>query len=137
MPLRRVVFASARAHARLLTREVEPIAAVPRLYTIYFIAQSRLAESLFYFLPASPRDGGPLVANARVVFSERLASLGGGARWSEATQFPTGSERRDPAAASILGLLPGADDGLLRLEIVLISRARHAAAALTYGSSTS
>jgi len=23
-----------------------------------------MAESLFYFLPASPRDGGPLVANA-------------------------------------------------------------------------
>jgi O-antigen/teichoic acid export membrane protein len=104
-------------------------------YTIYFIAQSGMAESLFYFLPAAKSDGGAFAANS-VIF---LAAAGTASSLAlVAFAGPVSRGLGNPAIAAylpILGVFLTLTMASSVLEIVLISRARHLAASAAYGGS--
>jgi O-antigen/teichoic acid export membrane protein len=103
--------------------------------TLYGIAQMGLAETLFYFVPSSPREAGRHAANAMLGLAASgaaclaflWAARGGLARWL--------------GNADLAGFLPllGLHLALMLaaagLEIVLTARRRFAAAATTYALS--
>lgn len=103
--------------------------------TLYCIGQLGMAESLFYFLPAAPRNGGRYALNAMAVAG--LAGAGGLALLY-ALRGSIAGALNNPALAAYL---PWVGVLLLMmllssvLEIVMISRNRHARASATYAAS--
>jgi O-antigen/teichoic acid export membrane protein len=101
--------------------------------TLFAIAQLGMAESLYYFLPRAPEAGGRQVANTLL-----LLGAAGLLSWValEISAPALGRVLGNPELARYVGLL-----GVFvlltllsaPLEIVLVSRNRHAAAAWTYG----
>ena len=103
--------------------------------TTYSIAQLGMAESLFYFIPAAPRRAGSYTANATLTLAVAgacvvlvLASFDG----------LLAAGLGNPALQNLLPLV-GVSIALMLvsapLEIVLISRARHARASIAYALS--
>ena len=100
--------------------------------TLYLIAQLGMAESLFYFLPRDPRGAGRLAANS-VAF---LAAAGAGAGLVLAAGASAVSGWfGNPAhvvGLRLAGIFLFLTMAAAPLEIILISRGRHSAAALSY-----
>jgi O-antigen/teichoic acid export membrane protein len=103
--------------------------------TLYYIAQFGVAESLFYFVPAAPHDGGRFVANAMVCLALTggvclvMLDTGGGrlADWlNNADVAPLA------ALAGVLLLLMLVSSVF---EIAMITRGRYLLASATYGVS--
>ena len=103
--------------------------------TLFGIAQLGMAESLYYFLPARPRDAGPHVANAIATLS--LAGAGCVALlW--ALRGPISGWFGNPQLSEdlvLLGLLLATMLIATMFEIVMISRHQHVKAAVTYAVS--
>lgn len=103
--------------------------------TLYCIAQLGMAESLFYFLPASPRSGGRFALNAMLVLG-----LAGAVCLALLWQAQSGIARWLNNAA-LAGYLPLVGLYLLLmlasavLEIVMTARKRHFQASVTYAIS--
>jgi O-antigen/teichoic acid export membrane protein len=103
--------------------------------TLYCVGQLGMSESLFYFLPASPRSGGRYALNAMLV----VGLAGGlclGALW--AGQTIIAAWFNNPALTEYLPLL-----GLFlvlmlmssAMEIVMTARKRHTQASIAYAAS--
>jgi O-antigen/teichoic acid export membrane protein len=100
--------------------------------TLYGIAQLGMAESLYYFVPANSTRAGAHAANAVAV----LGAIGIGAAVAlSALRAPIAGWLANPALATYLPLIAIALALTLAsaaLEVVLVSRQRHVAAAVTY-----
>ncbi len=103
--------------------------------TLYYVAQFGMAESLFYFLPLAPREGGRYAANSLCFLA--AAGLGG-----LALLATTGSRIAQWLNNSALSsLIPLVALYLLFtmaasvLEIVLVARKRYGWASWAYGAS--
>ena len=100
--------------------------------TLYVVGQLGMAESLFYFLPLSPRQGARFVANSLLALvlggfgSLAVLELGGGAvsRWLSNGAL----SRYAPAVGVYLVFMQVS----AVLEIVMISRKRYAWASYAY-----
>jgi O-antigen/teichoic acid export membrane protein len=103
--------------------------------TLFGIAQLGMAESLYYFLPAKPREAGPHVANAIATLG--LAGAGCVALlW--ALRVPISHWFGNPELSEdlvLLGLLLATMLVATMFEIVMISRHQHVKAAVTYAVS--
>lgn len=103
--------------------------------TLYGIAQLGMAESLFYFLPLAPREGGRYTLNSLLVLAGAgvacFALLG--TTGSSISHGVNNSElsRHIPLIGIYLLLMLAS----AVLEIVMISRKRHLWASLSYGVS--
>jgi O-antigen/teichoic acid export membrane protein len=103
--------------------------------TLFGVAQLGMAESLYYFLPAKPREAGPHVANA-------VATLGvagaGCVALLAALRGPISAWFGNPQLPEdlvLLGLLLATMLVATVFEIVMISRHQHVKAAVTYAVS--
>lgn len=103
--------------------------------TTYGIAQLGMAESLFYFIPSDPRRGGAYAANAMLTLAAAgacvvlmLTSFDG--LLAAALGNPGLQDLLALVSVSIALMLASAP-----LEIVLISRRRHARASIAYALS--
>jgi O-antigen/teichoic acid export membrane protein len=103
--------------------------------TLYVIGQFGMAESLFYFLPRAPREGGRYVANSMLSLAAAgLASLG--LLWAGAPALARwlGNPGLQPYLP-LLGLFLMLMMATSALEVAMIARHRYAWASLTYGVS--
>jgi O-antigen/teichoic acid export membrane protein len=103
--------------------------------TLFGLAQLGMAESLYYFIPRSSRDAGRLIANSLVALA--VAGLGClallvafGARIARWLSNPELTELMVPLGLLVTLMLVSA-----LLEIVMVSRKQHRAAALAYAGS--
>jgi O-antigen/teichoic acid export membrane protein len=103
--------------------------------TLLAIAQCGMAESLFYFLPRSPRDGGRYVANSLLALSV-AGLLGLGLLHAAGPALARLLGNADLASyTTLLGSYLALTLASSGLEIVLISRGRYLPAAFAYGGS--
>jgi len=105
--------------------------------TLYGISQFAMAESLYYFLPRAPREGGSYVANS--MLSLAAAGLAGlGLLWgSQALRWRAGSatppSRRTCRCFGLFLMLMIPTHAL---EVAMIARHRYAWGSASYGIST-
>ena len=102
--------------------------------TLYGVMQLGMAESLYYFVPRTPERTGRLAGNALVT----LALIGGCCTGALVVAAPMLGRWLDPELASyawLLGVFLTFTLSATVLEITLISRHKHAAAAVTYALS--
>ena len=102
--------------------------------TLYGVMQLGMAESLYYFVPREPERTGRLAGNALVT----LAAIGTCCTAALAVAAPLLGRWLDPELASyawLLGVFLTLTLSATVLEITLISRHRHLAAAVTYALS--
>jgi O-antigen/teichoic acid export membrane protein len=103
--------------------------------TLFGIAQLGMAESLFYFLPRAREQGGRQAANALLVLvGAGLLAVAALMVFAPALERGLGNAEVG-AQLGLLGLFLALTLASAPLEIVLVSRKRHALAAWTYGLS--
>src|SRR3990172_1823861 len=103
--------------------------------TVYAIAQMGMAESLFYFLPRAPQEGGRYVFNSLLMLLVAAAVFAGALVQEKAKISELLSNSGLAQHFPLLGLYLLFMTASATLEIVMISRKQYSRAALTYISS--